>query len=40
MTTEYATIRYETTDTGIARVTLAMPEKTQRADTGAAVRIQ
>jgi enoyl-CoA hydratase len=27
MTTEYATIRYETTDTGIARVTLAMPEK-------------
>jgi enoyl-CoA hydratase len=27
MSTEFSTIRYETTDTGIARVTLAMPEK-------------
>ena len=27
MTTDYATIRYGTTETGIARVTLAMPEK-------------
>jgi enoyl-CoA hydratase len=27
MSNEYSTIRYETTDTGIARVTLAVPEK-------------
>ncbi len=27
MATEFSTIRYETTETGIARVTLAMPEK-------------
>ena len=27
MSTEFQTIRYETTDTGIARITLAMPEK-------------
>jgi enoyl-CoA hydratase len=27
MTTEFSTIRYEKSDTGIARVTLAMPEK-------------
>jgi enoyl-CoA hydratase len=27
MTKEFATIRYETTETGVARITLAMPEK-------------